>query len=393
MWQKTKNIYHWLVALLANIFFMFPARKLTVIGVTGTDGKTTTVNLIYHILKESGYQVSMISTTGAIIKDKKYPLGFHVTTPSPFILQKFIAKAVDENKDKNFLVLEVTSHAIDQNRIFGISFYISVLTNVSNEHLDYHKTFENYLETKTKLLQKSKISIINKDDDSYQSVKKILANTKGKVVSYSLDGKADFVFEKEKISSDLIGDFNKSNLMAAYAVCRTLGISKELIQKAINTFQLPEGRMEVVYDKKFSIVVDFAHTPNSFEQLLSAIKPNVKGKLIHVFGSAGERDSEKRPEMGKISAKYADILVLTSEDPRSEDPNRIIDEILENVDKNKQIYKIANRSEAIRKAIEIAKRGDLIVVTGKGHEKSMNLGEGEIPWSDKKEILQILKQI
>ena len=392
MWQKTKNIYHLLVAILANVFFGFPARRLTVIGVTGTDGKTTTVNLIYHILKESGFSVSMISTTGVIIKGKKYPLGFHVTTPSSFTLQKFIAKAINKNEKENFLILEITSHAIDQNRIFGIPFYIAVLTNITNEHLDYHKTFENYLKTKTELLKKSKISVLNKDDKSYRLIKKLLSGYKGKMLTYGLSAKADFVFEEEQIATDLIGDFNKSNLMAAYSVCRTLGIPKESVKKAIGNFQLPEGRLEVVYDKKFSVVVDFAHTPNAFEQLLSSIRPNIKGRLIHVFGSAGERDKEKRSEMGKIASQYADIIILTSEDPRSEDPTLIIEDISSGIGEKKEIYKITDRTKAIEKAVTLAKKGDLILTTGKGHEKSMNLGNGEVPWSDKKEILRILKK-
>lgn len=393
MWQKIKNVYHLAMAIWANVFFGFPGRKLTIIGVTGTDGKTTTVNLIYHILKEAGFSASMISTTGAIIKGKKYPLGFHVTTPSSFDLQKYIAKSQDKNKDKSFLILEVTSHSIDQNRIFGIPFNVTVLTNITNEHLDYHKTFENYLKTKIKLLERSKIRIVNKDDDSYATIKKMLDQHAGTTYTYSLNEDADFVFDKENIATDLIGDFNKSNLMAAYSVCRTQGITKEVIKKAIKNFKLPEGRLEVVCDESFSIVVDFAHTPNSFEQLLSSIEPNIKGKLIHVFGCAGERDKEKRPEMGRISSKYADVIILTSEDPRSEDPSEIIKEIMQGIDKKKEVYRIPDRLDAIRMAIKIAKRGDLVLVTGKGHEKSMNLGDGEIPWSDRKEILKILNTV
>lgn len=383
MWQRIKNLYHLGVALSANIFYGFPSRKLIVIGVTGTDGKTTTSNLIYHILKESGKTVSLVSTVGAKINGKDYDLPFHVTTPSPFALEKLISEASKGSEGKRYLVLEVTSHALDQNRVAGIHFFVSVITNVTNEHLDYHKTWENYLKTKAKLLKNSDTAILNRDDKSYEPLREYLRNSNVKILEYN---------QESKDYKNIPGEFNKYNIAAASAVAGALGVTGEQIEKALLTFELPEGRMEEVYDKDFRLIIDFAHTPNSIENVLSSLRPEIKGRIIHVFGSAGERDSKKRPEMGKASSKFSDIIILTSEDPRSENPKTIIEEIRKGIDNKKEVLEIEDRRDAIRKAVSIARKGDLVIVTGKGHEKSMNMGNGEIEWSDKKEVLEALKK-
>ncbi len=391
MWQKIKNIYHLFMALVANIIFFFPGRKLSVIGVSGTDGKTTTVSLIYHILKESGEKASMLSSIAAYIDGKEFDTGFHVTTPSSFSLQKLLKEAV--SKGSKYFVLEVTSHAIDQYRIWGIPFRVAVLTNVTSEHLDYHKTFDAYLNTKRKLLESADVSIVNKDDSSYLALSGIKKTKKeGKLLTYSLKQDANtntinFPFESE----ELIGDFNKQNVLAAVSVCRVLRIDDRKMAKAIKTFKMPLGRLDFVYKKDFAVVIDFAHTPNAFDQLLSFLKPKVKGRIIHVFGSAGERDKEKRANMGKASSKYSDIVILTSEDPRSEDAGQIISQIESGIENDKvDVRKIIDRREAIKTAIDIAKSGDLILITGKAHEKSMNLGKGEIPWDEYKEVSSAL---
>ncbi len=391
MWQKIKNIYHLFVALVANIIFFFPGRKLIIVGVTGTDGKTTTVSLIYHILKSSGKNVSMLSSVSACIGDKEYDTGFHVTTPAPFALQKSLKKAVSEGS--KYFILEVTSHAIDQQRIWGIPFKVGVITNITSEHLDYHKNFENYVKTKEKLLKIAEFAIVNRDDASY----KLLIEAKGSKsdknwITYGFSESADinlkiFSFESEV----LMGDFNKYNALAAVAVCKTLGISNEDIKNGIKNFKMPLGRLDFVYDEDYAVVIDFAHTPNAFDQILSFLKPKVKGRIIHVFGSAGERDKEKRANMGKASSKYSDIVILTSEDPRSEDAGQIISQIESGIESDKaDVRKIIDRREAIKTAIDIAKSGDLILITGKAHEKSMNLGKGEIPWDEYKEVSSAL---
>lgn len=392
MVQNIKNKYHLLIAFLANLLYLFPGRKLTVIGITGTDGKTTTVNLVYHILKQSGEEVSMLTSIGAFVGKKEYETGFHVTTPNPFSLQRFLRRAVGA-KSKYF-ILEVTSHALDQHRTWGVPFKIGALTNITSEHLDYHKTFDNYLRAKEKLLKISEIAIVNRDDASYTllSESKAAKNNKN-WLTYGFSESADINLQNFPLGpSLLLGDFNKYNGLAAVAICKTLGIGDEQIKKAINTFKLPLGRMDFVYDEDFAVVIDFAHTPNAFEQLLSALRQQTTGRIIHVFGSAGERDHGKRPFMGETSSKHVDILFLTAEDPRSEDVNKIIDEIASGVKrKDAKVFKLPNRKNAIEAAIEMAGKGDLVVITGKAHEKSMTYGNKDLPWDEYKVIEDAIK--
>lgn len=393
MWQRTKNIYHLLVAVVANAYFRFPGRKLTVIGVTGTDGKTTTSTLIYHILKNAGKDVSLISTVAAYIGNQTYDTGFHVTNPSSIPLQRFLKKIsslVASNK-KNYLVLEVTSHGIDQNRIWGIPFNIAVITNVSHEHLDYHKTYDNYLQTKAKLLKRAKVAILNKDDKSYA---KILLSLGSKPIrTYAIEQDADVTPQRFTFLSKLPGSFQEYNELAAISVCKELGISDDKIREGIEGFVLPKGRIEKVYNKDFTVIIDFAHTPNAFAKLLPVLKKQTSGRLIHVFGSAGKRDVTKRPEMGAVSSEFADISILTAEDPRGEDMNTINAQIRKGMKRQTDVLDIPNRKEAIKEAINIAKKGDIVVITGKAHETSMNLdGHKELPWSDFEEVERALKE-
>ncbi len=383
MWQKIKNIYHLIIAVLANILFWFPARKLFVIGVTGTDGKTTTVSLIYHILKESGEKVSMITSIGARIREKKYDTGYHVTTPGSFYLQRILRKAVS-SKNKYF-VLEVTSHAIDQYRTWGVPFKVAAITNITSEHLDYHKTYDNYFKTKEKLIRISKTAVVNQDDSSYNRLRESVTNKlKENWISYGLSNASDVNSENFPISDhNLIGEFNKYNILAAVSVCKNLGISDEKINKALKTFIMPVGRLDFVYEKDFKVMIDFAHTANAFQMVLSSIRPFVEGKIIHVFGSAGERDKLKRPLLGEISSNFSDIIILTSEDPRSEDVNKIIEEIKSGIKNEKvEVFKIPDRKEAIAAAVQMANKNDLVIITGKAQEKSMNYGKGEEQWDE-----------
>ena len=379
MWQSIKNIYHLGIAILANIFYGFPSGKLRIIGVTGTDGKTTTASLIYHILNTAGFNASMVTSVGAVIGGKNYDVGFHVTTPSPFGVQKFIKKAADSGS--KFLVLETTSHALDQFRVFGINFEVGVLTNVTHEHLDYHKTYENYVKTKAKLLKISKVGIINKDDQSYGIISKLKIQ---KLITYGIKDDADITPKNFPFRTGMIGDFNIYNSLAAIAVCKALGIVDEEIRRGLKSFNPPIGREDTVYDKDFKVMIDFAHTPNAFEQILKSVRPMVKGRLIHVFGSAGLRDQTKRPKMGQISSQYADIIILTSEDPRSESVEKIMNEIESGILRQRlgQVLRIPDRKEAIEAAIRMARKGDFVIITGKSHEKSMNYGHGEIAWDE-----------
>ncbi|RJQ37953.1 UDP-N-acetylmuramoyl-L-alanyl-D-glutamate--2,6-diaminopimelate ligase [Candidatus Microgenomates bacterium] len=402
MFQRIKNIYHLFTAVLANIWFGFPSKKLTVIGVTGTDGKTTTVNIIYHILKEAGFNASVISSVGAIINGKKYDVGFHVTTPSSWMIQGFMKKASLNSNNPSFLVLEVTSHALDQYRVWGTTFAVGALTNITHEHLDYHKTYENYVLAKAKLLNMAKSVVINIDDNSYKFISKIkdkILNNKITNKKWITYGKSngDITLKNFPFETKIIGEFNKYNIMAAIGVCRQLGIGDEDIRKGINTFNLPVGREEMVYDKEFKVMVDFAHTPNALENILSSVKPEIKGRFIHVFGSAGERDCSKRPLMGRISARYSNIIVLTSEDSRSEPVEKIMEEIEKGIKDSEfkiqddSLFKIPDRQAAIKTAIKMARKGDFVLITGKGHEKSMNLGKGEEEWSEYKAVKKALE--
>jgi len=398
MWQTVKNIYHFLVAFLANLWLGFPSKNIIVIGVTGTDGKTTTTSLIHYILKSSGLNSSMISSIGAEINGKKYPLPLHVTTLPPFALQKFIKKAAG-TKTKNYLVLEVTSHSLDQFRVFGISFEIGVITNVTREHLDYHKTYENYVKAKIKLLEMSKIAVLNEDDESFTIIEKELdkiISKKPKIITYGSKKSSDINPIDFKYKSKLVGQFNRYNILAGIAVCVNLGIKKEKIIDAVGAFNSPLGRQDVVYDNNFIVMIDFAHTPNSFKEILSFLRKKVKGRIIHVFGAAGQRDALKRPEMGKISSEYSDIAIVTAEDPRSENIEKITDEVISGIKnsrdriKNNTLLRISDRQKAITEAIKMAKKDDAVLLTGKSHEKSMNYGKGEEPWDEYEAVRKAL---
>lgn len=399
MLQKLKNIGHLFVALLANCYYRFPSRQMIVIGVTGTDGKTTTANLIYQILKKSGKKVALISTIGAIIDEKNLDTGFHVTTPSPFALQKYLKMA--RQKGCTHAVIEVTSHALDQNRVWGIPFSVGVLTNVTHEHLDYHKSYKRYVLTKLKLFKNVSWAIINGNGEWFEQAKKQIPQSV--LFSYSLHGDTDLTLQNVPftISTKLVGDFNMENILAAIAVGIKLNIPPESIDRSIREFEPPEGRQEIIRPSNPMIMVDFAHTANAFESILKELRSKTIGRLIHVFGSAGKRDFSKRSEMGKVASFYDDVIILTSEDPRGEDISVINSQIKEGIHgfsegnpskKKKIMFEIPDRGEAIEFAIRIAEKDDTIVITGKGHEKTMNLGHGEIEWNDQDVVRRSIKK-
>ncbi len=392
MWQDIKNIYHLFRAIIANLLYLFPSSGMTIIGVTGTDGKTTTASLIYHILNEAGLKTALISTVSAIINGKAYDTGFHVTTPDSLCLQSYIRKA--KKAGVKFLIIETTSHGLHQNRLFGLSFNIAVLTNISNEHLDYHKTYKKYVAAKAKLFQIAKVSIINADDKSFSYITPYLKNKK--IITYGFKKGAIINPKNFQSETKLIGKFNLHNTLAAVAVARELNIKESIIAKACVSFTPPIGRTEIVYNKDFTVMIDFAHTSGSFEHLLPEINKIKNGRLIHIFGSAGARDKYKRPEMGKISSQFSDIMILTAEDPRNEKVEEIISEIEKGIDRKfnkKNLLKIPDRKKAILRAIELAQKGDIVLLTGKGHETSMNLGLGEIPWSEHQAVKEALQNV
>lgn len=383
---------HLPLAIVANIKYGFPGKKLRVIGVTGTDGKTTTVNMIYEILKGAGFKVSMISTINAVIGGKSYDTGFHVTSPPSFDIQRYLRKSLEAGDE--FMVLEVTSHALEQFRVWGVDFEIGVITNITHEHLDYHKTFENYLKAKAKLIKNVKTAVLNYDDPSFDKLKSL---TGGNIVSFSLRNKESLNPYNFPLKLRIPGEYNILNAEAAACVGRVLGVEDKLIKKVLEHFLGLPGRMEeVINTKGVRIIIDFAHTPNALQQVLAVLKKQTNGRLISVFGCASERDKAKRPLMGKISSGLADITILTDEDPRFEDRNKIIEEIVSGMDKNKiqegkNLFKEADREKAIGLAVSLAKKGDIVGIFGKGHEKSINYQGVEKPWSDQRITQRLLK--
>lgn len=403
-----KNKKHFLESIWAVVRNKYPTRNLKVIGVTGTDGKTTTTHLIYSILQKKKLPVAMVSTVAAFLGKKEIDTGFHVTTPDARFLQPLLKKFVE--KRVKYLVLETTSHGLDQHRVLGCNFSVGVLTNITHEHLDYHQTFEKYRKTKAKLFKKVKEAVLNKDDPSFSFIKE-KTNPKARIITYSLKEKAGIktkkikltpsgmtfqVFQGKKnylVKTSLIGHHNVANILAAIGATRMIGIPWDDILTALEEFSGVPGRMETIDENQnFSVLVDFAHTPKALEETLKAFKSfkTKDNKLIVVFGCAGERDYLKRPKMGKIAIKQADCVVLTAEDPRTENVNEIIAKIAVGCreaggKEDKNFFFYPDRQKAINFAIwKLAKKNDIVVICGKGHEKSMCFGKKEVPWSDQK---------
>ncbi|MBI3559686.1 UDP-N-acetylmuramyl-tripeptide synthetase [Candidatus Gottesmanbacteria bacterium] len=383
MIRGLKGLYHWLEALIAAVWFRFPSRKLTVIGVTGTDGKTTTTTLIWEILKANGCKVSMITSVQAVVAGKTYDTGFHVTNPRGWQVQKYLQQAVDYG-DTHF-VLEVTSHGISQHRVDFVRFAVGVLTNVTHEHLDWHKTFDAYVAVKTSLLKRARVAVINRDEAEVYNKANVALRRK-RVVTYGIRRDASVSPKTHPFRPKLLGTFNRYNCLAAIATTGVLDVPLKIAQKAVASFDGVKGRMEVVAEKPFRVIVDFAHTPNAIDQVLKTVRASCKNRLIHVFGSAALRDHTKRPLMGKASATYADIIVLTEEDYRTEDVNTIIDEIASEIPVDKLVVRLPDRDEAIAYALSEAKAGDTVIITGKGHEQSIARGKIEYPWSDQETV-------
>lgn len=389
MWQKVKNYYHLTRAFVAALYFGFPSKQLTVIGITGTDGKTTTVNMLAHILKSAGKKVSWISSIGATIGDKSYETGLHVTTPNPWQVQKLLSQSVNQRSE--YFIIEATSHSLDQNRLAFVDFKIAAITNITHDHLDYHKDRQNYLKSKSKLFKNVNYSILNKDDQSFNDLK---ARANGKILSYSLRKNTEFNLEKYPLKLKVQGSFNLENALTALSCARVLGIKKQDCLRALNSFQGISGRLETIdLGQSFDVYIDFAHTPSALEKSLKALKAiKNHGKLIAVFGSAGERDKKKRPLLGKVASKFADYSIITAEDPRSEDVKQICSQIARGFNREKDFTIILDRANAIHFAIERAEENDIVGVFGKGHEKSMAFGKAEKPWDEFKIVKNAIKQ-
>jgi UDP-N-acetylmuramoyl-L-alanyl-D-glutamate--2,6-diaminopimelate ligase len=390
MLRSLKGLYHLLLAIAANVWYGFPSRHITVIGVTGTDGKTTTTTLIYEILKAAGYKTSMITSVHAVIAGKTYDTGLHVTNPDSFAVQKYLRQAV--NHGDTHMALEVTSHGLAQHRVLGVKFAIGVITNVTHEHLDWHKTFEHYFATKLSLLTRAKISVINRDEAELYARAIPLLRRKT-LITYGIRREAKITPQTYPFTTQLFGEFNQYNCLAALSAAHILGIPKKVARKAVAAFAGVPGRMEIVKSEPFTVIVDFAHTPNAIDRALKTARDITKKRLIHVFGSAGLRDRTKRPLMGKASSTYADVIILTEEDYRTENVETIMDEIAEGIEPGPQIYRFPNRQNAIDFAVKLAMPRDVVIITGKGHEQSLCRGKKEYRWSDEEAVKQATKQI
>jgi len=403
------------LAYLAAAFYDFPAKKLTVIGVTGTDGKTTTANLLFHILKAANIKAGMISTVNAVIGDQVLDTGFHVTTPDAPDLQRYLSMMVEAGL--THVVLETTSHGLEQKRVAACEFDIGVVTNITHEHLDAHQgsldryraakalLFSSLLETEPKPQGNPRLSVTNQDDGSYEFLQQFIS---GPQVCYGLTSNADIYsndihftpsgirffaigngFQVE-VSSHLVGAYNVSNCLAALAAAVAgLEIEPQVATQGIAELPGIPGRMERIdLGQNFTAIVDFAHTPNALLNALKTARTMTEGKVIVVFGSAGLRDLEKRRMMAEISAEYADLTVLTAEDPRTESLKDILADmatgaISKGGVEGKTFWRVPDRGEAIRFGLNLARSGDIVMACGKGHEQSMCFDTTEYLWDDR----------
>lgn len=393
-------------AVLFNTLNGFPAKGLKVIGVTGTNGKTTTSFLIHWMLHEAGYKVGLMTTVAYGIGDDIRPQVHHMTNvPVPELMKRLNWM---KGEGVEWLVLETTSQALAQNRVWGVPYSIGVLTNITHEHLDYHKTFERYQQAKLrlfKLVNKNhkgmRVGIANADDPSAQlfaaavSYPTLYGIKAGDLRAEKVELKPSGVKYKAVIGTDsydiichIPGSFNVYNSLATVAVGRAVGLTKEQIEKGIAALQGVEGRMTRVNEgQDFDVIVDFAHTPDSFEKLFKDLKPVVKGKLIVMFGSAGRRDEAKRAVQGKLAGDYADEVIITEEDDRDINGQSIMEEIAEGAKAagkklDKDLFLVHDRTEAINFAVGRAKKGDTVLLLGKGHEKTIERADGEHSWDE-----------
>ncbi len=399
---------------LAAAFYDFPARRLTMIGVTGTDGKTTTTNLIYRILLAAGTKAGMISTINAVVGDQELDTGFHVTTPDAPDVQRYLSHM--QAAGLTHVVLEVTSHGLAQHRADACEFDVAVITNVTHEHLDYHGTFEEYRAAKGRLFSglagtlpkpqgNPRMAILNRDDASYDFLSQV---STGHPLSYGFHPQADlgpqdvhtnpsglsFIATGKgqhiPIKSSLVGDFNVSNCLAAIAATVFgLDIDPGYVQEGIASLSIIPGRMERIdLGQDFTAIVDFAHTPNALDNALRTAHSLTHGRVIAVFGAAGLRDRQKRRLMAEVSVELADLTIMTAEDPRTELLDDILAEMVSGAAgrgglEGESFWRVPDRGEALRLAVSLAMPGDLVIACGKGHEQSMCFGEIEYAWDDR----------
>ena len=385
--------YHWGQAMVAGVRAGFPARKLHVIAVTGTNGKTTTSFMIWKMLNESGRKAGLMTTVAWGVKRLEPELN-HMTTVDSKTLNERIKKIREQGAE--YLVLETTSHALEQFRTLGVPVEIAVFTNLTHEHLDYHKTFENYRRAKCKLFKKAKFSVINADDKSSRAFIRVsrdyitygIKNGKLRAEEVKCDVNGiEYAVGDITIRSKIPGEFNVYNSLAAVVVGQKLGLTDEEIAQGIYALENVEGRMNRIEEgQDFSVIVDYAHTPDALEKVFAAIG-EVSGRVIAVHGGAGRRDETTRAERGEILGKNSDFVIITEDDSRDEDPEKIAAQFVEGAEKagkvrGKDLAVELDREQAIRAAIRLAKKGDLVLILGKGHEKSILRKDGPVEFED-----------
>lgn len=398
------------LAIISSNYYDNPSAKMKVIGVTGTNGKTTTAFMLKSILDKAGYKTGLVGTIANYIGDKI--IKTERTTPESFELQKLFKEMVDEKVE--YCIMEVSSHSLELSRVYGVEFYIGIFTNLTRDHLDFHLTFDNYYKAKYKLFQNSKFKIVNIDDEYGQRVKRDLISEglEENIITYSINNSGDYNVsnisvngilsnfqlrykeETKNVILQIPGDYNIYNALGAIASARILNIAWEDVMKALKE-TVVAGRCERVvgeYPKNYEIIIDYAHTPDGLENILKTARKFTSNKLICVFGCGGDRDKQKRGEMGQIAAELADYSIITSDNPRTEEPLLIIEDIVKELKKDN--YEIEeNRYKAIEKGMRMAENGDVLILAGKGHETYQVLKDETIDFDERKIIKEILDKI
>lgn len=408
--------YHYVLAVIGAVVYRYPGRKLKVIGITGTNGKSTTANLVASVLEAGGYKIGLATTVNFQVGEKKWLNETKMTSLGRFQTQKLLRQMVDAGV--THAVLEVSSHAIYWHRTYGIDFESAVFTNLTRDHLDLHKTMDNYRATKGKLFQTlakhdgQTNAIVNGDDpnadfflqpyadrkfvygqaDAASEVLPLAHTVLAKHIDSTEEGSAFQVVSEDvsfNVQVNLPGRFNISNALAAASVGLAYDVAPEKISEGIGRVEGVPGRMEHVRaGQPFQVVVDYAHTPDAFENVLTALKETTPGRLITVFGATGDRDRGKRPDLGRVAAQHSDYMILTEEDPGSEDPHQIIEQIVPGITeagKTHVDYEIqVKRRKAIKQALSIAKPQDTVALLAKGHEMVMTYADGKYPWDDRR---------
>jgi UDP-N-acetylmuramoyl-L-alanyl-D-glutamate--2,6-diaminopimelate ligase len=399
------------LAHLSKNFFRNPSQRIKVIGVTGTNGKTSVTYFVKSILENAGKKTGLIGTIANYIGNEIIPS--ERTTPESLELNQLLDRMANEGCE--FCVVEVSSHSLELHRVFGIDFKVGVFTNLTQDHLDFHQTMENYFLAKKKLfdaLSKDSLAISNYDNEYGE---KILKDTKARIifygssekcnyrfenVSFTFDGiKFDLVYQGEKIpiQSNITGTFNTYNLLAAISVCRELGVELDVIKSAVQNLKQVPGRFELVGNYPVKVIIDYAHTHDALENVLNTIRTilksnNSNAKVITVFGAGGDRDRTKRPKMGKVVQSLSDLAIVTSDNPRFENLQQIFDDILSGMKKDETVIVIEDREEAIKKSIKLANEGDVVLIAGKGHETYQIVKNQRIPFDDKKVAEKYLQE-